>query len=179
MYLYVIDFLEPREFSPSGCHHFCEGAQGLAQWVFSVTAEYSGPTQSTLRARSVISHVHPELPADDRLKYWLYSADLRNHVEESHIGKVEWPTSKPICGCSQSFKSERNFRYHLHNVHKLADGIWKSRKVTSKRKRAAKEPACVDEKAQEPKLKEIKFLHYNPPNQCLQTVDSHERSTII
>lgn len=120
-----------------------------------------------------------ELPADDRLKYWLYSADLRNHVEEDHIGKVEWPTSKPICGCSQSFKSERDFRYHLHNVHKLADSIWKSRKVTSKRKRAAKEPACVDEKAQEPKLKEIKFQHYNPPNQCLQTVDSHEQSMII
>ena len=120
-----------------------------------------------------------ELPADDRLKYWLYSADLRNHVEENHIGKVEWPTSEPICGCSQSFKSDRDFRYHLHDVHKLADGIWKSRRVTSKRKRAAKESACVDEKAQEPKPKEIKFRHYNPPNQCLQTVDSHERPTII
>lgn len=120
-----------------------------------------------------------ELPADERLKYWLYSADLRNHVEENHIGKVEWPTSEPICGCSRSFKSERDFRYHLHDVHKLADGIWKSRRVTSKRKRAAKEPACVDEKAQEPKPKEIKFRHYNPPNKRLQTVDSHERSTII
>ena len=51
--------------------------------------------------------------------------------------------------------------------------------MTSKRKRAAKEPACVDEKAQKPKPKEIKFRHYNPPNQCLQTDDSHERSTII
>ena len=120
-----------------------------------------------------------ELPPDDRLKYWLYSADLRNHVEEKHIGNIEWPTNEPICGCSESFKAERDFRYHLHDVHKLADGIWKSRRVTSKRKRAAKEPACVDEKAQEPKPKEIKFRHYNPPNQCLQTVDSHERSTII
>ena len=52
MYLYVIDLLEPRELSPSGCHHFCEGAQGLAQWVFSVTAEYSGSTQGALRAYS-------------------------------------------------------------------------------------------------------------------------------
>ena len=31
MSLYVIDLLEPRELSPSGCHHFCEDAQGLAQ----------------------------------------------------------------------------------------------------------------------------------------------------
>ena len=50
MYLYVIDLLEPLELSPSGCHHFCEGAQGFAQWVFSVTAEYSGSTQCLLRA---------------------------------------------------------------------------------------------------------------------------------
>ena len=48
MQLYVIDLLEPRELSPSGCHHFCEGAQGLAQWVFSVTAEYSEHTQGVL-----------------------------------------------------------------------------------------------------------------------------------
>ena len=64
-----------------------------------------------------------ELPADDRLKYWLYSADLRKHVEEKHIGKVEWPINEPICGCPQSFNSEHNFWYHLHDVHKLTDGI--------------------------------------------------------
>lgn len=40
-----MDFLEPLEISPSGCHHFCESAQGLAQWVFSVTTEYSGRIQ--------------------------------------------------------------------------------------------------------------------------------------
>lgn len=61
MSLYVIDFLEPQEFSPFGCHHFCEGAQGLAQWVFSVTAEYSVSTQGLLRAHSGHIHVHPEL----------------------------------------------------------------------------------------------------------------------
>lgn len=26
MSLYELDFLEPLELSPSGCHHFCEGA---------------------------------------------------------------------------------------------------------------------------------------------------------
>lgn len=31
MYLYIIDFLGPLELSPSGCHHFYEGAQGVAQ----------------------------------------------------------------------------------------------------------------------------------------------------
>lgn len=115
------------------------------------------------------------LPADDRLKYWLYSADMRRHVEEKHIEKVEWPTNGPICGCSQLFESERDFRYHLHDVHGLADGIWKPRKLTMKRKRAAKtEPACADEKVQEPKLKKIQFQHYKPLHQHLKTPDSHE-----
>lgn len=27
MYLYELDFLESLEFSPSGCHRFCESAQ--------------------------------------------------------------------------------------------------------------------------------------------------------
>lgn len=39
MQLYELDFLLPLDLSPSGCHHFYEGTQGL------------------LRARSVISHV--------------------------------------------------------------------------------------------------------------------------
>ena len=29
MYHYKIDFLEPLEVSPSGCHHFYEGAQDM------------------------------------------------------------------------------------------------------------------------------------------------------
>ena len=52
MYLYAPDFLEPRGLSPSGCRQFSEGAQGLAQRVFSVTAEYSVSTQGLLRAHS-------------------------------------------------------------------------------------------------------------------------------
>lgn len=52
MLLYELDFLVSLELSPSGCHHFYEGAQGLAQCVFSVTAEYSVSTQGLLRAYS-------------------------------------------------------------------------------------------------------------------------------
>ena len=61
LYAYELDFLLPLELSPSGYHHFYEGAQGVAQWVLSATAEYSVSTQGLLRARSVISHMHPEL----------------------------------------------------------------------------------------------------------------------
>jgi hypothetical protein len=118
------------------------------------------------------------LPADKRLKYWLRTADLRKHIEEKHIEKVKWPTEEPICGCSRSFELERDFRYHLHDVHGLADGIWKPRKPSAKRKRAAKtRPACADEQAEEPKPKKIRFQHYRPPHQHLQTADSHEWST--
>jgi len=120
-----------------------------------------------------------EIPPDDRVKYWLRSAGLRKHIQEEHIEKVEWPTIGPICGCSESFASERDFRYHLHDVHGLADGIWKPKKAALKRKRAAKGPPCVDEKAQEPKPEKIRFRHYQPLNQHLQTADSHGRSTTI
>jgi hypothetical protein len=117
------------------------------------------------------------LPADERLKYWLRSANLRRHVEQ-HIEKAAWPTADPVCGCSQSFASERDFRYHLHDVHGLADGIWKPGKSTSKRKRDTKtEAASIEDKPQEPKTKKIQFRHYQPPNQHLQAADSRELST--
>ena len=34
MHLYEIDFLGPLELSPSGCHHFYEGAQVLLSEYF-------------------------------------------------------------------------------------------------------------------------------------------------
>ncbi|PLB48229.1 hypothetical protein P170DRAFT_360496, partial [Aspergillus steynii IBT 23096] len=74
------------------------------------------------------------LPADKRLKYWTSSANLRKHLEHRHIVEIKWPTIDPICGCPQTFASEQEFRYHLHDVHGLTDGIWKSRKPSLKRK---------------------------------------------
>ncbi|KAL5334213.1 hypothetical protein BJX70DRAFT_378874 [Aspergillus crustosus] len=81
------------------------------------------------------------------MKYWLCSAGLRRHVKEEHIVKVKWLINRPICACSESFASERDFQYYLYNVHGLADRIWKPKKLKLKRKRAAKIPACMDKKA--------------------------------
>ena len=50
LYLYELGFLEPLGLSPSGCRRFYEGAQGPAQWVFSVTGQNSVSTQGLLRA---------------------------------------------------------------------------------------------------------------------------------
>ena len=40
MYHCKIDFLGLLEVSPSGCHHFYEGAQGAAQWAFKANSEH-------------------------------------------------------------------------------------------------------------------------------------------
>ncbi|PYH28198.1 uncharacterized protein BO87DRAFT_453158, partial [Aspergillus neoniger CBS 115656] len=71
------------------------------------------------------------------MKPWLYSAGLRGHIERIHIQRMEWPSIKPVCGCSALFKSEIEFCCYLHDVHGLTNVIWRrpEPKPAVKRKR--------------------------------------------
>ncbi|KAJ5816632.1 hypothetical protein N7447_008865 [Penicillium robsamsonii] len=42
----------------------------------------------------------PDLSAEERLRYWLRSDNLREHIERQHLAKIRLSPIKPICGCS-------------------------------------------------------------------------------
>ncbi|PYH98020.1 hypothetical protein BO71DRAFT_447557 [Aspergillus ellipticus CBS 707.79] len=63
--------------------------------------------------------------ADERLKYWLYRAAFMRHIESCHLSSIKFPTTKHYCGCPEQFTSEKELRYHLHDMHGLNDAIWK------------------------------------------------------
>jgi hypothetical protein len=74
-----------------------------------------------------------DLPAEDRLHYWLKSGNLKQHIEERHLPEFKWPTKQLICGCTQTFDNERGLRYHLHDIHGLNKAIWQNPKNVSAR----------------------------------------------
>lgn len=114
------------------------------------------------------------LPADERLKPWLRSADLREHIEGCHIEKFDWPLKESVCGCIQLVGSESDFRYHLHDVHGLTDKIWKTSKPRTSRKRVRTESAGGRRKDGRPSAKEIRFHYYQP--QCQDRQQAVESS---
>lgn len=77
--------------------------------------------------------------------------------------KIEWPTTKPICSCSELFASERDFRGHLHDVHGLTNGTWlRPQQPAPKRKANPRaEGAFIDEAGQQ-KRKKIRFQRWQP-----------------
>lgn len=78
---------------------------------------------------------------------------------------MEWPSTKPIRGCSRSFESEIDFRRHLHDVHGLTNAIWRrpEPKPAVKRKRGADaQQKRVGAKDEGTAPKKIKFRHYRP-----------------
>lgn len=99
------------------------------------------------------------LDAEDRLRQWLKSGNLKQHIEEKHM-----PGAKPTCGCGQTFVNERGLRHHLHDTHKLNKAIWFNPKLPRKRKRASKLEAQVlsTELAEQPP-KKLRFYRYPPP----------------
>lgn len=89
----------------------------------------------------------PELFAEDSLRYWLRSDNLREHIEGQHLARIRNCQTKPLCGCSQTFHSERDLRHHLHDAHGLKETIWQNPKLPNKRKRACKgESQAVQQK---------------------------------
>jgi hypothetical protein len=102
------------------------------------------------------------LPADERLKPWLRSADLREHIEKCHIEKFDWPLKESVCGCTKLVKSESDFRYHLHDVHGLTDKIWKTNKPRTGKRRVRTESAGRRRKDGGPSPKKIRFHYYQP-----------------
>ncbi|KAJ5288305.1 hypothetical protein N7508_011080 [Penicillium antarcticum] len=107
-----------------------------------------------------------DLPADKRLDYWPRSCNLREHIESQHIPNIDWPLSKPLCGCIQTFDSERQLRYHLHDKHGLHQAIWKSPKLPRKRKRSSRtiEETYLTEPIEE-QPKKLRFCSYSFPTQ--------------
>lgn len=104
-----------------------------------------------------------DLPAEDRLHYWLKSGNLKGHIEERHIRGILWPMMKSLCGCAQTFDDERGLRHHLHDVHGLNNAIWLNPKLPRKRKRSCKgETQGTSTKHKEPP-KKLRFYRYPPP----------------
>ena len=56
MYHYKIDFLGPLEVSPSGCHHFYEDAQGIAQWALRANSEHTQDMLSEQPCAPSVTH---------------------------------------------------------------------------------------------------------------------------
>ncbi|KAJ5139024.1 uncharacterized protein N7515_003872 [Penicillium bovifimosum] len=106
------------------------------------------------------------LPAEERLDYWLKSGNLRQHIEEQHMCRLQWPTTKPVCGCAQEFDNERDLRHHLHDIHGLNKAIWSSPKLPRKRKRAFKtelEAQRSSTELEEERPKRLRFYPHPPP----------------
>lgn len=107
-----------------------------------------------------------ELHAEDRLDYWLNGGNLRQHIEEQHMRGIQWSTTKPACGCAQTFDNERGLRHHLHDAHGLNKAIWLNPKPPRKRKRHCKADAhSSSTEEQEDRPRKIRFYHFPPPRQ--------------
>ncbi|CAG7932841.1 unnamed protein product [Penicillium olsonii] len=108
----------------------------------------------------------PNLFAEERLRYWLRSDNLREHIEGQHLAKIRLGPTKPICGCSQSFSDERDLRNHLHDTHGLKETIWQNPKLPNKRKRTCKlEAQRPSTDPQNGHFKKARFYHDLPPRQ--------------
>lgn len=108
----------------------------------------------------------PNLFAEERLRYWLRSDNLREHIEGQHLAKIRLGPTKPICGCSQNFSDERDLRNHLHDTHGLKETIWQNPKLPNKRKRTCKlEAQGSPTDPQDDRSKKARFQHYSPPCQ--------------
>ncbi|KAJ5268057.1 hypothetical protein N7524_006097 [Penicillium chrysogenum] len=106
----------------------------------------------------------PDLSAEKRLRYWLRSDNLREHIEGQHLAKIGHCQTKLICGCSQSFHNERDLRLHLHDAHGLKETIWQNPKLPNKRKRTCKlEAQRSSTGPQENRPKKARFHHYSHP----------------
>ncbi|KAL2700119.1 hypothetical protein AAEP93_008642 [Penicillium crustosum] len=105
------------------------------------------------------------LSAETRLRSWLRSDNLREHIEGQHMAEIQRFKKKPICGCSQIFNNERDLRNHLHDAHGLKETIWQENpKLPNKRKRTCKvESQCSSTEPGEEHPKKIRFHHYTPP----------------
>lgn len=102
-----------------------------------------------------------DLPAEDRLQYWLRSDNLREHIEGQHMAEIQRSSKNPMCGCSRTFDNERELRHHLHDMHGLNETIWQNQKPPRKRKHACKlEEHCSS--AERPK--KFGFHPYQPPH---------------
>ncbi|KAJ6105933.1 hypothetical protein N7512_009450 [Penicillium capsulatum] len=105
-----------------------------------------------------------ELHAEDRLDFWLNSGNLRQHIEEQHMRGIQWSTTKPACGCAQTFDNERGLRHHLHDAHGLNKAIWLNPKPPRKRKRHCKaEARNSSTEEQDERPRKIRFYHFPPP----------------
>ncbi|CAG8417792.1 unnamed protein product [Penicillium salamii] len=106
----------------------------------------------------------PDLSAEKRLRYWLRSDNLREHIEGQHLAKIGHCQTKLICGCSQSFHNERDLRLHLHDAHGLKETIWQNPKLPNKRKRTCKlEAQRSSTGPQEGRPKKARFYNYSHP----------------
>ncbi|KAJ5971697.1 uncharacterized protein N7479_001615 [Penicillium vulpinum] len=106
----------------------------------------------------------PDLSAEKRLRYWLRSDNLREHIEGQHLAKIGHCQTKLICGCSQSFHNERDLRLHLHDAHGLKETIWQNPKLPNKRKRTCKlEAQRSSAGPQEGYPKKARFYNYSHP----------------
>lgn len=113
-----------------------------------------------------------DLPAEERLNHWLKGGNLRQHIEEQHICRLQWPTTKPVCGCAQAFNNERDLRHHLHDIHGLNKAIWSSPKHPRKRKHTCKVELETQRSSTEPeekRLKRFRFRPYPPPHHKQQS----------
>jgi hypothetical protein len=107
-----------------------------------------------------------ERPAEERLQYWSRNGHLRDHIESQHVPKMRWPTTEPLCGCSQTFQDEREIRRHLHDAHGLKDAIWRNPKPPRKRKCACNnESLNPPMSTREEQPKKSRFSPYIPPRQ--------------
>ncbi|KAJ5291551.1 hypothetical protein N7478_000802 [Penicillium angulare] len=98
------------------------------------------------------------LDPEDRFHQWLKSGNLKQHIEEKHIG------DEPICGCGQRFDNERSLRHHLHDTHRLNKAIWQNPRLPRKRKRTSKEDTCLPSMKRNSQIrKELRFYRYPPP----------------
>jgi hypothetical protein len=81
--------------------------------------------------------------------------------------EILWPITTSICGCSQTLKNERELRYHLHDVHRLNDTIWRNPKLPRKRKRTSSkiEPQIFSQKSEVEYSKKLRIHRYPPPYQ--------------
>jgi hypothetical protein len=69
------------------------------------------------------------LKAEERLRYWCHSKKLRDHIQDTHLQGMKWPTKDPLCGCPRSFANAHEFCRHLYDVHGFTKGIWQSKRA--------------------------------------------------
>lgn len=78
------------------------------------------------------------LPEDKRMHYWTRNDNSRQHIEEKPLCQIRFPTTNPICGCSEIFQNEDDLRHHLYDIHGLKKAIWLNKRNPRKRKRTCK-----------------------------------------